>query len=295
MDGRVLEAQAAREWVPSGPAFRAQEAGREMMVPDPKDLKTVLTLAYMAYDAYSLPPSPSFHQVPGWNLSTGFGWSEDGIRGYVFASFPDERGHAEQDDEVVVVSIKGTSPGAFGVGGPTSGRDKYNDNMMFSCCCGKLEGSWYTLPGCDCYEGHYTCSRKCLREVCVDWQDSYYRMAEEIVRYLQHLHPRASVWLVGHSLGGALAGITAQTLGLPAFAFEAPGDALFAARLGIVPEPGTKEFEKEMEHSRVYHWGNTGDPIFLGTCNGITSSCYISGYALESKCHLGRTCAFDLD
>lgn len=80
----------------------------------------------MAYDAYSLPPSDSFRVVPGWNLSDGFGWSEDGIRGYVFASFEDTKSHSEEDGEVLVVSIKGTSPGAFGVGGPTSGRDKLN-------------------------------------------------------------------------------------------------------------------------------------------------------------------------
>lgn len=166
---------------------------------------------------------------------------------------------------------------------------------MFSCCCGRLPGSFRAIPGCDCFKSSYTCSAACLTEVCGSWQDSYYRMAQEIVGHLMHLHPKANIWLVGHSLGGALAGTTATAYGIPAFAFEAPGDALFASRLGLVPRFSDPDYIPRMRASHVFHWGNTGDPIFLGVCNGISSSCYMSGYALESKCHIGRTCTFDLD
>ena len=31
----------------------------------------------------------------------------------------------------------------------------------------------------------------------------------------------------------------------------------------------------------------------MGTCNGLFSSCYIAGYALESRCHLGKTIVYD--
>lgn len=31
----------------------------------------------------------------------------------------------------------------------------------------------------------------------------------------------------------------------------------------------------------------------MGTCNGILSSCYVAGYALESRCHLGKTIVYD--
>jgi len=31
----------------------------------------------------------------------------------------------------------------------------------------------------------------------------------------------------------------------------------------------------------------------MGTCNGVFSSCSIAGYALESRCHLGKTIVYD--
>jgi putative lipase involved disintegration of autophagic bodies len=40
----------------------------------------------------------------------------------------------------------------------------------------------------------------------------------------------------------------------------------------------------------VYH---TADPIAMGTCNGVTSSCALGGYAMESRCHLGRLIRYD--
>ena len=35
------------------------------------------------------------------------------------------------------------------------------------------------------------------------------------------------------------------------------------------------------------------DPVYMGTCNGATSTCYSAGYALETKCHVGRICNYD--
>ena len=31
----------------------------------------------------------------------------------------------------------------------------------------------------------------------------------------------------------------------------------------------------------------------MGTCNGVLSSCALGGYAMESKCHLGRSIVYD--
>ena len=31
----------------------------------------------------------------------------------------------------------------------------------------------------------------------------------------------------------------------------------------------------------------------MGTCNGVLSSCYVAGYAMESRCHLGKTIVYD--
>ena len=42
--------------------------------------------------------------------------------------------------------------------------------------------------------------------------------------------------------------------------------------------------------THVYH---TADPVPMGTCTGILSSCSIAGYALESRCHQGKTIVYD--
>ncbi len=46
-----------------------------------------------------------------------------------------------------------------------------------------------------------------------------------------------------------------------------------------------------MQH--VTHLYHTADPIAMGTCNGVLSSCALGGYAMESKCHIGRSIVYD--
>ena len=49
--------------------------------------------------------------------------------------------------------------------------------------------------------------------------------------------------------------------------------------------------QPEVQH--VTHLYHTADPIAMGTCNGVLSSCALGGYAMESKCHLGRSIVYD--
>jgi lipase ATG15 len=93
------------------------------------------------------------------------------------------------------------------------------------------------------------------------------------------MYPDADIWLVGHSLGGALASLLGSTFGLPAVAFESPGERLAANRL-YLPVPPTSP-----PVTHVYH---NADPIAMGTCNGGMSLCEQAGFALETKCHLGE-------
>lgn len=44
------------------------------------------------------------------------------------------------------------------------------------------------------------------------------------------------MWIIGHSLGGALAGLLGNTFGAPVVAFDAPGEKMAAARLHL-PTP----------------------------------------------------------
>jgi lipase ATG15 len=116
----------------------------------------------------------------------------------------------------MVITVKGTSPTWIG-GGPTTSRDKFNDNMMFSCCCAYVDVSW--RPICDCATSTTSCSESCIIKKS-NFADSYYNMAQTIFLAIRAMYPRISVWMTGHSLGGALASLLALTNSVPAFAYE---------------------------------------------------------------------------
>lgn len=65
----------------------------------------------------------------------------------------------------MVLSIKGTSV-PYIVGGPTTKKDKLNDNLLFSCCCARVGPTWSTV--CGCYEGGYKCDLTCLEKSLVE-------------------------------------------------------------------------------------------------------------------------------
>ncbi len=107
------------------------------------------------------------------------------------------------------------------------------------------------------------------------------------------LYPSSDIWLVGHSLGGALASLLGSTFGLPAVAFESPGERLAAERLHLPmppPLPGSSSTSFPVPITHVYH---NSDPIPQGTCTGFASPCAQAGYALETHCHLGKSIVFD--
>lgn len=105
------------------------------------------------------------------------------------------------------------------------------------------------------------------------------------------LYPYANIWLVGHSLGGSLASLLGSTFGLPAVAFEAPGERMAAHRLHLpLPPP---DYPSELPRVPVTHVYNNADPIPQGACTGIASPCAHGGYALETRCHLGKTIVYD--
>lgn len=45
------------------------------------------------------------------------------------------------------------------------------DNLLFSCCCARVDWSWSTV--CDCYSGGYSCSQNCIEDA-VMGRSSYY-------------------------------------------------------------------------------------------------------------------------
>lgn len=256
----------------------------EVSGPNGTDRETVLNFALMAANAYD-----ETHNDPEWedsrepfNHSSKFGWFGDSLRGHVFA---------DENNSTIVLSIKGTSPALFD-GAETTTNDKENDNLFFGCCCGQ-GGQYLWLKVCDCMSSAYTCNKNCLVKALKE-KNRYYYQALELYGNVTELYPDAEVWLTGHSLGGSTASLLGLTFGLPVITFQAPGEALPAARLGLPMPPGNVAgAHQKRAYTGAYHFGHTADPIFMGTCNSATSACTLAFYSMESQCHTGRRCVWD--
>lgn len=200
----------------------------EVAGPNITDQTTVLNLARMAACAYNQgPDDPEWLDVSKpFNRSADFGWQSDGLRGHVFA---------DKTNETLVISIKGTSKAVFD-GAETTTNDKENDNLFFGCCCGQ-GGSALLRQVCDCATDTYSCNNTCVTKA-LKKENRYWRASIDLYDNVTSLYPNASnVWLVGHSLGGAVSSLLGLTVGTPAVTFEAPGDALAAKRLGLPVPP----------------------------------------------------------
>ncbi|KAK1217417.1 hypothetical protein PQX77_019957 [Marasmius sp. AFHP31] len=251
----------------------------EVLGPDVEDRHTLAQLARMAGNAYALPGRKNWYDLDGaWNTSFPVGWEdpENGFRGQVFIS---------SDNSTVILSIKGTT-----LQGPTSKKDKFNDNLLFSCCCARVDFTWVFRTVCDCYMHSWTCGSTCLSKALIQ-ESLFYSTGVGLVNDLLMLYPEADIWLVGHSLGGALASLLGSTFGLPAVAFESPGERLAAKRLHLpLPPSSLSPSSSVLPITHVYH---NADPIPQGACTGFGSPCAQAGYALETRCHLGKSIVYD--
>ena len=52
--------------------------------------------------------------------------------------------------------------------------------------------------------------------------------------------PDSNIWIIGHSLGGALASLLGATFGAPVVTFESPGEKMAASRLHLPSPVGPK-------------------------------------------------------
>ena len=256
----------------------------EVLAPNVTDKETVISLALMAANAYTEEPGTGeWEDVNGgFNYSDSFGWEGDGLRGHIFA---------DEGNSTVVVALKGTTPAVFDGAGSTT-KDKINDNLFFSCCCAQ-GGHYLWRQVCDCASSAFTCNQTCLIKA-LRRENRYYQAATELYGNVTELYPHSNIWLAGHSLGGSVSSMLGLTFGLPVTTFEAPGEALAAARLGLPAPPDSHpNAPQSRQNTGAYHFGHTADPIFMGSCNGATSGCTLGGYAMETQCHTGNVCIYD--
>ncbi|QRV75776.1 Lipase (class 3) [Ceratobasidium sp. AG-Ba] len=234
----------------------------------------------MTNNAYYTDKEQSWYDLGGnWTAASvqlqdhSIGWDPevDGFRGHVFLS---------ADNATAVLSIKGTSAVLFG-GGKTTKKDKLNDNLLFSCCCARVDWTWSTV--CGCYGGENKCDQNCLEESLAE-DSLFYHVGINLYNNLTYMYPDAKIWITGHSLGGGLASLIGVTFGAPVITFEAVPEKLAAQRLHLPMPPSVQH---------ITHVYNTADSIAMGVCNGVSSACYVGGYALETKCHLGQSIVYD--
>jgi lipase ATG15 len=255
--------------------------------PDVSHVETILTFAQMAANAYvPVPNEGDWKDVNGGYNRTddyGFGWDGNGLRGYLYA---------DETNSTIVIGVKGTTLAIWDGDGTTT-NDKENDNLFFSCCCGQ-QGNYLYRQVCDCAQGTYTCNISCLKHS-LKKEDRYYAAARHLYNNVTAIYPHSNVWMAGHSLGGSVSAMIGLTYGVPALTFQAVPDALPATRLGLPVPPGVNpDKPAQREFTGAYHFGHNADPIYMGTCNGATASCSYAGYALESACHSGRECLWDV-
>ena len=66
------------------------------------------------------------------------------------------------DNSTIVLAIKGTT-----LYGPTSKKDKFNDNLLFSCCCAMVDITWVFATVCKCFSLDWTCDNTCMTKALV--------------------------------------------------------------------------------------------------------------------------------
>jgi len=255
----------------------------DVAAPQIRNKSTVVDLSIMAANAYDATREDKEWEDVGrpFNLSASFGWQQDGLRGHVFA---------DETNSTIVVSIKGTSR-AIWDGEGTTAKDKLNDNLLAGCCCG--QGAWTIPTAWNCKSGIYSCNDNCVEKE-MRRPDRYYQASIELYGNITEQYPNANVWLVGHSLGGLVSSLLGLTFGHPVVTFEAIPQALAASRLRLPTPPGNPSALEARNNAAIWNFGHTADPIYMGTCNGATSLCYMAGYSLESQCHSGLRCVYDV-
>ncbi|CAD6886319.1 unnamed protein product [Tilletia caries] len=294
--------------------------------PDVTHRDTLLTFAKMASTAYENSTEAWQPGFGGFNLSESFGWSENGMRGHVFTSndnstiilaikgtsppfFPGGTDTVRRDKEndnllfscccarvswtwspvcdcysgtVSNTSTASTCPAGLGPTGPSTLVDPFLPPP------GDLDLNTNAASG-----PTQQCGQTCLERALVE-KSVYYSAAMDLYNNVSYIYPDSQIWITGHSLGGSLSALLGMTFGVPTVTFEAPGERMAAQRLHLpLPPTGPDSDESPVAKLPITHVYHTADPIAMGDCQGTASICSSFGYAMESRCHTGKSIIYD--
>jgi len=222
-------------------------------LPDVTNKTTVLSLAELAANAYRYPEDRNTsywrNSTLQWEYMHSYGWKVDGLRGHMFK-------HVQED--IIVISVKGTSL--------NSAKDKESANMICSCNC--------------CYSN---CTNACDRDrLLQSLPNMYLSLLIKAYEEMRKNYSDYQFWFTGHSMGAVIAALAGVKTCNPAVGFSAPGEQLFADRIGLQHKCGDAL-------PPIYHIGYYRDPIYVGNCGWL---CSLAGYRMDSKCHHGYECTY---
>lgn len=219
------------------------------------DHETIKYLAEMSYDAYIKIEGPGWYNFNATKI-------EGSVKGYIF-----------WHDNRYIISLKGTSI--------NMSKDRYNDNLFFSCCYYKQSNLFRNT--CDVITPEHVCSKSCY-ENSSNLEANYLNELNKISVNLHDIIDTPDVIFTGHSLGGMLATYLAIKSNKTAVTFETPGTRHYFDGMSL-------DYSHAVD--KIFHFGHTADPIFMGKCSSRISICYIAGYVIRTKCHVGKRCVYD--
>jgi lipase ATG15 len=232
----------------------------------------IYNLALMSYNAYIKPNAKDWYQTP-YNVSQDISINPETVQGYLFS---------DETNKIHVISIKGTSIGWFNFLDVKN--DKFNDNLFLSCCYYKQSSIFKGNYSCNIESEKHICSKECY-ENSKDFDINYLNIVNQIGLNLEKIidFENDDITFTGHSLGAILATYLGMKYKKPVVGFEAPGGKHYFNLIGMNTDG----------HDQIYHFGHNADTIFMGKCHDRTSICYIGGYIIRTKCHVGKTCIYD--
>jgi lipase ATG15 len=264
----------------SNPDFNSQSISFNFDEENLTSYSNIYNLAEMSYNAYTYINNTEWDKIP-YN-KTDLPDIQDTIKGYIFS---------DNDDKNVIIAIKGTSlywtrrQRSAGFDLLSSQIDKFNDNLFLSCCYYKQSSIFNGLCKDPNKEDH-VCLKECYQNSTL-FELNYFKIAKQIIENLKSNRiidfERSNIVFTGHSLGGVIATYLGVIYDRPVITFEAPGEKYYFDLIDL-------DYSKA---KNIYHYGHNADIIFTGKCNGINSYCYIGGYIIRTKCHIGKTCMYD--
>lgn len=242
----------------------------------------IMTLAKMSYNAYES-PGKNWEYVPGYNHS-------------IIGNVPTVEGYIFTNGDTTIISIKGTSVWWYpnktdsedNDHNPFSTKnvknDRFNDNLFLSCCYYRQSNLYKSLCNATNTTFHI-CEKQCYSKS-TEYTFNYMTIAKNLIDSLiknKIINQNNSLVFTGHSLGGFIATYLGVIYQKPVITFEAPGEKYYFDLIGLDYSRATN----------IYHFGHTADPVFTGRCNGPGSICWLGGYIIRTKCHIGNTCTYD--